>query len=185
MPMRRAALLLVLLAAACATDPEEREVRFPPGDTNPCERPDPRPLLRTDPGQVAASFRRRGPGRAVETARLAGGVLVVIAHESCNRSSQTIRLNLPKSEALPDGAAAVYSRAARLLDQMAPSGNAGAPLRELSAVLALHAAKGAAAPPLGGRLPMGEFQELMVTRTQAAETSAYGTVLVVLYRIKV
>lgn len=187
-PLKKTGLVfsaLLLLLSACATDPEEREVRFPAGDTNPCERPDPRPLLRTDPGRVAASFRRRGPGRAVESARLLGGVFLLIQHESCNRSSQTLRVSLPKTEVLPDGAAAVYARAAAVLEAAAPSGAAGAPLRELSAVLSLQAAKGAAAAPLGARLPMGEFQELLVTRQQAAETSAYGAVIVVLYRIKV
>lgn len=177
---------LAVLLAACATDPEEREVRFPRGEAAPCERPDPRPALAVrGPGVLSASFRAQGPGRAVETARLAGGVYLQVRHETCSRNSQTFRFHLPKAELLSDGAAAVYARAADLMDALAPAGGAGAPLRELSAVLSLQAAKGAQAPALGARLELGEFQELLVSRSAAAETSAYGTVLIVVYRLKV
>jgi hypothetical protein len=121
----------------------------------------------------------------LESARLAGGVFVLIKHETCNRASQTFRFHLPKEESLSADPAAAYARAAGLLEAMAPAGGAGAPLRELAAVLSLKAAKGSAAPPLGARLELGEFQELMLTRSQAGPASAYGTVLVVLYRLKV
>lgn len=184
--MKRLCLAALVLMAACATDPEEREVHFPRGESTPCERPDPRPALALrGPGVMSSSFRPQGPGRALETARLAGGVYLQLRHETCTRSSQTFRFYLPKTELLSEDPAAVYARAAALLDSLAPSGGAGAPLRELSTLLTLRASKGANAPPLGSRLELGEFQELMVTRAQAAETSAYGTVLVVLYRLKV
>ncbi|TBR17051.1 hypothetical protein EPO15_17795 [bacterium] len=185
--MRWLALLgLAALAAACATDPEEREVHFPKGESTPCERPDPHPALAVHgPGVLSSSFRPQGPGRAVETARLAGAVYLQIRHETCTRNSQTFRFYLPKAELLSDGAASAYGRAADLIDSLAAAGGAGAPLRELSAILSLQAAKGAHAPPFGTRLELGEFQELLVSRSQADETSAYGTVIVVVYRLKV
>ncbi len=183
--MRRLVWLSVLLAA-CATDPEEREVHFPRGEPVPCERPDPRAALAVRGlGVLSSSFRPHGPGRALETARLAGGVYLQLRHETCQRHSQTFRFYLPKTELLSEDPAAVYARVAALMDALAPAGGAGAPLRELSVALSLKAAKGPQAPPLGARLELGEFQELVVSRTQAAETSAYGTVLVVLYRLKV
>lgn len=183
--MRRLVWLAVL-AAACATDPEEREVRFPRGDSTPCERPEAHPALAVrGPGVMSSSFRPQGPGRALETARLSGGVYLQIRHETCTRNSQSFRFYLPKTESLREGASGTYRRAADLMDVLAPPGGAGAPLRELSAVLSLQAAKGAQASPLGTRLELGEFQEMLVTRTQADETSMYGTVIIVLYRLKV
>lgn len=183
--VRRLVWLAVLLSA-CATDPEEREVHFPKGDPIPCERPDPRPVLaQRGPAVLSTSFRAHGPGRALESARLAGGVYLLIKHETCTRTSQTFRFHLPKGESLSRDPAAAYKRASELIDSMAPQGAAGAPLRELAAVLSLKAAKGSAAPPLGARLELGEFQEMMVTRSESSPASSYGTILLVLYRLKV
>ena len=160
-------------------------MHFPRGEGVVCERPAPHPALAVrGPGVTSSSFRPQGAGYALETARLAGGVYLQIRHESCLKSSQAFRFHLPKAEVLGEEPSAAYARAAALFDALAPAGGAGAPLHGLSVVLSVNAAKGATAPPLGTRIQLDEFQELLVNRQAAHPASAYGEVLTVLYRLR-
>ncbi|MBI3299530.1 MAG: hypothetical protein HYZ75_15305 [Elusimicrobia bacterium] len=177
--------LAALLLAGCASD-EDREVVFPRGTHEVCTRPAPRPaIFRGGPLLLSHQFRALGPGRAVETARLAGGIMLKLHHEACERQSQAFRFYLPKGQAAPGNPAATYALAARFMRGLAAPGPDGDALRELAQPLAAAAAKGGAAPPLAGRIALGEFQELLVNVSPGAETSAYGPVLVVTYRLKV
>ena len=188
MTLRSATLCLLAAAlAACASSEEaEREVRFPKGSPEVCERPTPRPAIVGNPaGVMSSEFRRMGPRRAREVARLADGVRLDIRHEACGPESQVFKFYLPRAEAAPADAASAYARAAALMRGLAAPGRDGEALLELSKRLSEAAAKAGSAPPLGTLLPMGEFQEMMLQTLPVPEPSAYGTVLTVSYRLKV
>ncbi|MBI2363205.1 MAG: hypothetical protein HYV15_07475 [Elusimicrobia bacterium] len=177
-------LLAAALAACASLDDEEREVSFPRGAAVECERPAPRPALAAQsPGGMSSKFRRLGPRRALELARLAGGVYLEIRHAACGPESQTFKFFLPKAEPAPGDAVSAYARAAELMRGLAAEGKEGDALRELARPLAA-AAKGVAAPPLGTLLPLGEFQELTVSVGRVDQSAVYGSSLSVSYRLK-
>ena len=180
-PARRALQLSALAALAAGCAEEEPLVHFPLGAPEACERPEPRPAMSPGaPRVLSHQFRRESPSRAVELARLAGGVYLQILHQACGRESQTFRFFLPKGKSPAGDAASVNAKAAALMHDLEVPGPVGAALRQLT--LRLSEAGPAA---LGTRLEMGEFQELMVTTHPAPETSVYETIIVVTYRLKV
>lgn len=176
-----------LLLASCAASDEEREVRFPRGTVEPCERPAPRAALASGGrGLLSHEFHLQGPGKAVESARLEGGIRLELRHETCGRHSQTFRFYLPKSHPAPEGPAETYALSAQLMRSVAAPGRDGAALRELALALSSAAVKGTDAPPLASRIELGEFQELIVSTKPAPETDAYiyATILTIAYRLK-
>ena len=182
MKSARPALLGLLAAAALAGCAEEEPlVHFPLGDVQACERPEPRPAMSPGaPRVLSHEFRRESHSRAVEIARLAGGVYLQILHQACGKESQTFRFFLPKGKSPAADAASVNAKAAELMRALEAPGPAGAALHQLTQRLS-----DAGATPLGTRLEIGEFQELMVTTHPAPETSVYETIVVVTYRLKV
>ena len=158
--MRRSLRWALPLAAclACAAC-HSRLMRYPesekPAD---CPRGQPKPLLSRDNKQLFGPlFRETGQGRAMELARLEGGIGLIIRHSGCDAVAHEFVFELRGRPAPVEDRGWWYARTARLLELIAAGSPDEAGLRIMAKRLDDASAE---APPYDTPLPLDDFQSL-------------------------